>query len=227
MSIKETVSAGVRKIAEAGKDVDAKTVAFVKKTFHQTHEACDKSGASLKTATEETLAGVAAGLKSAGHQTGHLVGKCAQAISDDTRKATEASLAAARKAADHAKASLAVATKKAVEHSKDGVNKAEEDTRAAMTSAYADLQKKISQAEAHLKDVTTGINAYAKSSAHDLDAASRKAMHDAAHQTQAALVALEKAAKEHSKTLLHHSEEKLSQWLDNLKAKLGHRHHKV
>ena len=227
MSIKETVSAGVKKIAESGKDVDAKTIAFVKKTFHQTHEACDKSGASLKKATEETLAGVTAGLKSAGHQTGHLVGMCAQAISDDTRKATEASLSAARKAADDAKAALAAATKKALEHSKEGVNKTEEDARAAMTSAYANLQTKTSQAEAHLKDVATGINTYAKSSAHDLDAASRKAMHAAAHQTEAALVALEKTTKEHSKTLLHYSEEKLSQWLDSLKAKLGHRHHKV
>ena len=227
MSIKETVSAGVRKIAEAGKDVDAKTVAFVKQSFHQTHEACDKSGASLKTATQETLAGAAAGLKSAGYQTGQLLGQCAQAISDDTRKATEASLAAARKATDHAKATLAVATKKAVEHSKDGVDKAEEDARAAMTSAYADLQKKISRAEAHLKDVATGINAYAKSATHDLGDASRKAMHDAAHQTEAALGALEKTTKEHSKDLLHHSEEKVSQWLDSLKAKLGHRHHKV
>jgi len=227
MSIKETVRAEVKKIAKVGQDVDAKTVAFVKKSFHETHEALDKSGASLKNATEETLAGVSAGLKSAGHKTGYLVGECAQAISDDTSKVAEASLAASRKATDEAIAALAAATKKAAEHSKDSVNKAEEDARAAMTSAYADLQKKTGQVEAHLKDVATGINDYAKSSASDLDAAGRKTMHAAAHQTEAALSAMKKTAQEHSETLLHHSEEKLSQWMASLKAKIDHLHHKA
>ena len=227
MSIKETVSAGVKKIAESGKEVDARTIAFVKHSFHETHAACDKSGASLKKATKETLAGVAAGLKAAGYEAGHLLGKCAQAISDDTQKATEASLAAARKAADAAKASLTEATKKAAEHSKQGVNKAEEDARAVMASAYANLHSKTSRAKAHLKDVAKGINAYAKSSAHDLDAASRTAMHDAAHQTEVALSAMKKSTKKHSENLLHHGEEKLSQWLSSLKSKLDHRHHKA
>jgi len=122
---------------------------------------------------------------------------------------------------------LATATKKALEHSKEGVNKAEEDARAVMTSAYANLQAKTSRAEGHLKDVATGINAYAKSSAHDLDSASRKAMHAAADQTKTARVAMEKAIKEHSENLLHHSEEKLSQWMGSLKAKLGHLYHKA
>ncbi len=227
MSNKETIRTEVRKISETGKDVDAKTVAFVKKNFHETHAACDKSGASLKKATEETLAGVTDGLQAVGYETGHLVGDCAQAISDDTRKATEAALAAARKTAEAAKDALVAATQKAAAKGKEGVDKAEEDARAAMTAAYADLQKQTARAEAHLGDVAAAIDAYGKSTAHDLDAASRKAMQDAAQQAEAALEALRKTAREHGKTLLHHSEDKLSQWLGDLKAKLDHLRHKA
>jgi len=225
LSVEDTVSTKVNILAETGKDVDAKTVAFVKESFHETHEACDKSGASLKKATEETLAGVTAGLKSMGHETFHLVGECARAISDDTRKTIEATLAAARKAADASKAALVESSRKAAAHGKEGVDKAEKDALATMSFAYADWQKKTVWAETHLHDVQVGINAYAKSTAHDLDAASRKAMQNAAHQARTALGAMKEAAKKHSESLLHHSEAKLATWLGDLKAKLDHLRH--
>jgi len=223
MPLEKTVHDAVAKIATANKDVENKTVAVARESFHAAHMAADKSGASMKKATEEVLAGVDAGLKAANYKTGVIVGKCAKAISEDTHKSVEAALEASRKAADTAKEALSAATKAARDKTNASAQEAEKAAKEAMSKAYSALAKANSQAQAHLQDIAAGLRDYAKSKSQETNAA----LLEAAKEAESDLQALREKSAAHGKHLIHHSEEKLAHWLGEMKNKVEALYHKA
>ncbi|MFK5915231.1 MAG: hypothetical protein QM484_12740 [Woeseiaceae bacterium] len=219
MSIKEHVTQEVKKIAVEGKAVDDKVIAFVKSDFHQTLADCEKTGHSIKQATQDTLEGVQTGLKAAGHKTEDIVSKSADGIVDVTRDITTQSLDAVRSYADDAKALL----NKAVEKSFDTMDKVEAKTKAKMEKAHDDLQERTIAEKQRLAEISEGIIEHAESKTHEMNNATRSALHKSAKRSKTYLNALVDASEKHSKALLHHSHAKVSDWLGKLNDKVHHK----
>ena len=219
MSVKEHVTQEVKKIADEGKDVDTRVVEFVKDDFRKTLVDCEKTGHSIKEATGETLEGVSAGLKVAGHKTGDILSQSAAAIVDVTHDITAKSLDAARNSADDAKALL----DKAADKSFDGMDKMEAKTRSGMEKAHAALQEKTAAEKQKLHEVSEAIKEQAENKTHELSDATRTALHDSAEKSKAHLKMLTDASEAHSKKLLHHSHAKVAEWMGKLKDKVHHK----
>ena len=118
-----------------------------------------------------------------------------------------------RSYADDAKALL----DKAVDKSFDGMDKMEAKTKTVMEKEYAALTEKTVVEKLKLHEVGEGIKAHTESKIHELNDATRSALHNSAEKNKAHLQALTEASEAHSKKLLHHSHEKVAEWLGKLK----------
>ncbi|NIA08266.1 MAG: hypothetical protein GWP10_00455 [Nitrospiraceae bacterium] len=220
MSVKEHITQEVKKIANEGKTVDEKIIAFVKDDFHKTLADSEKTGASVEQATRDTLEGVEAGLKAGEHKTKDILSKSADAIADETRDFIVQSLDTARSHANNAKALL----DKAVNESFQGMDNLKTKNKEGMEKAYAALYKKTTEETAKLREVSEGIREYAENKTQELDDATCSALQKIAEKTKLQLNTLKQTSEEHSKKLLQHSHPKVSEWLGKLKDKV---HHKV
>jgi len=216
----EHVKEQVKKIATEGKAVDEKVLAFVREDFRKTLADCEKTGRPVKQAVHDTLDGVEAGLKAAGHESYDLVAKSAAAIVDVSRDITAQSLDAARAYGDEARAALDEALGKAF----NDIDKVDTRTKEKMESAHAALHEKSEAEKARLQAVGKSIAEHAEQRGRTLGESTKTALHETAGKATGHAQAVERAGAEHSKKLLHHGETRVSTWLHGLATRMHPKH---
>lgn len=172
MSIKEDVEEQVRKIAVAGKAVDEKVIAFVQENFRRTLADCGRAGTSVKHAVTETLEGVEAGLKVAGHTSYNLLAAAADAMVETVLDTGVQTVAEFRADADDVKASL----EKVLEKAGVSTDEADAKNKEKLNMAHATLYKRTEAEQARLRDVGDAIKEYSSQKAHKMDETTRAAL---------------------------------------------------
>ena len=216
MSIKERVKRDVEKIVAKGHQVEDELIVFIKKDYAKT---LDDVGQGMDTVKETTLAyleGVEEGLKAAGHESGKLVSKAAEALVEVSRDLGNKSVDTAKKIAVKAKAALNTALEKA----KGSIDSVEEKTKRQMKDAHASLNEVGEVGKARLEGVGEGIKAYAVRKKGDLSDSARQALNRSADRSEELVRKLAKSTEAESKELLSHSLEKISGWLGKLADKV-------
>jgi len=206
----------VEKIIAKGHQVEDELIAFDKKDYAETLDDVGKGMDTVKETTLEYLEGVEEGLKAAGHESGKLVSKAAEAIVEVSRDLGNKSVDAAGKIAVEAKSALNTALEKA----KGSINSVEENTKNQIKDAYARLNEVSEAGKARLEGVGEGIKAYAVRKKGDLSDSARQALNRSADSSKELVRKLAGSTEAQSKELLSHSLEKVSGWLGKLADKV-------
>ena len=212
MSIKERVKSDVEKIVAKGHQVEDELLVFVKRDYAKTLDDVGQGMDTVKETTLEYLEGVEEGLKAAGHESGKLAGKAAEALVEVSRDLGDKSVDAAGIIAVEAKAALNTALEKA----KGSIDSVEEKTKTQMKDALADLNKAGEIGKARLEGVGEGIKAYAVRKKGGLSDSARQALNRSADRSKELLRKMARSTEAHNKELLSHSLEKVSGWLGKL-----------
>lgn len=212
MSIKERVKNDVEKAVAKGRQTEDELIAFVKKDYAKILDNVGKGMDVAKETTLEYLEGVEKGLKAAGHKSGKLVGKVAQAIVEVSSNMGDKGVDKAGKIAAEAKAALNSSLDKA----KGSIDSVEEKTKQQIKDANARLNEVGETEKARLEGVGEGIKAYAAHKKGDLNDSARQALNKSADSSKEFVRKLAKSTETHSKELLSHSLEKVSGWLGKL-----------
>ena len=216
MSIKERVKSDVEKIVAKGHQVEGELIVFFKKDYAKTLDHVGQGMDTVKETTLEYLEGVEEGLKAAGHESGKLVSKAAEAIVEVSRDLGNKSVDAAGKIAVEAKAALNVALEKA----KGSIDNVGEKTKKQMKDAHVRLNEVGETGKARLKGVGEGIKAYAAQKKNDLSDSARQALSRSADNSKELVGKMTRSTEAHSKELLSHSLEKVAGWLGKLADKV-------
>ena len=216
MSIKERVKSDVEKIIAKEHQVEDELIAFVKRDYAETLDDVGKGMDTVKETTLEYLEGVEEGLKAAGHKSGKLVSKAAEAIVEVSSDLGDKGVDAAGKIAVEAKTALNTALEKA----KGSIDKVEENTKNQIKNAHARLNEVGEAGKARLEGVGEGIKAYAVRKKGDLSDSARQALSGSVDRSKELVRKLAGSTEAQSKELLSHSLEKVSGWLGKLADKV-------
>ena len=217
MSIKERVKSDVEKIVAKGHQVEGELIVFFKKDYAKTLDHVGQGMDTVKETTLEYLEGVEEGLKAAGHESGKLVSKAAEAIVEVSKDLGEKGVDVAGKIAAEARAVLNIALEKA----KGSIDSVEEKTKKQMKDAHVHLNEVGEAGKARLEGVGEGIKAYAVRKKGDLSDSARQALNRSVDNSKELVRKLAGSTEEHSKKLLSHSLEKVSGWLRKLADKVN------
>lgn len=216
MSIKERVKSDVEKIIAKEHQVEDELIAFVKRDYAETLDDVGKGMDTVKETTLEYLEGVEEGLKAAGHKSGKLVSKAAEAIVEVSSDLGDKGVDAAGKIAVEAKTALNTALEKA----KGSIDNVEEKTKNQIKDAHACLNEVGEAGKARLEGVGEGIKAYAVRKKGDLSDSARQALSGSVDRSKELVRKLAGSTEAQSKELLSHSLEKVSGWLGKLADKV-------
>ena len=216
MSIKERVKSDVEKIVAKGHQIDDELIAFIKKDYAKTLDDVGKGMDTVKETTLEYLEGVEEGLKTAGHESGKLVSKTAEAIVEVSRDLGDKGVDAAGKIAAEAR----VVLNSALEKAKGSIDSVEKKTKQQIKDAHARLNEVGAAGKDRLEGVGEGIKAYAVRKKGDLSDSVIQALNKSADSSKKLVRKLAGSTEAHSKKLLSHSLEKVSGWLGKLADKI-------
>ncbi len=216
MNIKERVKSDVEKIVAKGHQVEDELIVFVKKDYAKTLDDVGQGMDTVKETTLEYLESVEEGLKAAGHESGKLISKVAEALVEVSRDLGDKGVDAAKKIAVEAKAALNTALEKA----KGSIDSVEEKTKKQMKDAHAGLNEVGEVEKGRLEGVGEGIKAYAVRKKGDLSDSAKQALKRSADRSKELIRKLDRSTEAHSKELLSHSLEKVSGWLGKLADKV-------
>ena len=204
MSYKENIKAEVEVIVAKGHDIEAKIIETVKTDFTKILSIVEKSGTSLKNATYETLEGIEEGLKASGQKTEDILKKSADTMLEVTKKSSEEAIAKSREAAQKSKDALDNEITKV----KDEIADVNASVKERMHASYADFREKTETEKAYLQDVADGLKEYSAEKSHLLS--------ESIDKTKDAINEANTSFENHSKALLHHSEERIAAWYNSL-----------
>jgi|GEM_PF-2007873 len=216
MGIKERVKNNMEKIVVKGHQVDQEVISFVKEDYAKTLDDLGKGTDTIKETTLEYLEGVEEGLKAAGHKSGELVSKAAEALVEVSRDLDDRGVDTAKKIALEAGNVLNTA----LEKSKGSMDSVAEKTKEQMKNAYARLNEVGEAGKSRLKGVGEGIKAYAELKKGGLKDETRASLHKTADRSKVLIEGLARSTEEHSKALLSHSSKKGAEWLNKLADKI-------
>ena len=216
MDIKGRIKSDVEKIVAKGRQIDDELIAFIKKDYAKTLDDVGKGMDTVKETTLEYLEGVEEGLKAAGHESGKLVSKAAEALVEVSGNLGNKGVDTAGKIAVEARADLNAALEKA----KGSIDSVGEKTKEQMKDALAHLNKAGEIGKARLEGVGEGIKAYAVRKKNDLSDSTRQALNRSADSSKELVRKLAGSTEAQSKGLLSHSLEKVSGWLGRLADKV-------
>jgi len=220
MSIKERIKSDVEKIVAKGHQVEDELIAFIKKDYAKNLDDVGQGMDTIKETTLGYLEGVEEGVKAAGHESGKLVSKVAEALVEVSRDLGDKGMDAAGKIAVEGMATLKTALKK----SKGSINSVEEKTKENLKDSLAHLNKAGEIGKTRLEGVGEGIKAYAVRKKGDLSDSARQVLNRSADKSKELVCKMARSTEAHSKELLSHSLEKVSGWLGKLAAKVKSKH---
>jgi len=216
MDIRESVKCEIQKIVEKGQHVNEEVIAFIKADYEKTLSDIGMGIETIQTTTEQYLEGIEAGLAAAGHKSGELMKKAAQAMLEVSKKVNDRTIEIAHQAAENAKTALS----KSLEGARGSANEADESVSNTMTVAYEKFLDAGKRGKQRLEAVGQGIRAYASRKGADLSSETQKALHKTADRSKKLVKEWSRSLESYGKQLLSHSLEKTAAWLGKLSQKI-------